>query len=99
MSFRPLQPPPGRGPGHGPFGEKAFRGALAGCIVLIGVGLLMLLLGDGAIASVGTSLLALSGLGLLTGGGGLLAERLLRRRPAAPARRPRGPEGDGRGPG
>jgi hypothetical protein len=107
MSFRPPQPPPARGPGHGPFGEKAFRAALAACVVMVGVGVLMLLLADGAIASVGASLLALSGLGLLTAGGGLLAERVLRRRPSpsagrgrpsSPARHPGGPDGDGRRP-
>jgi hypothetical protein len=98
VSFRPPQPPQSRGPGHGPFGEKAFRGALAGCVVLVVVGVLMVLLADGAVASVGISLLALSGLGLLTGGGGLLAERVLDRRPVPRSRKAGGPGANGRGP-
>ncbi len=100
MSFRPPQPPQSRGPGHGPFGEKAFRGALVGCVVLVVVGLLLVLLADGAVASVGISLLALSALGLLTGGGGLLAERVLDRRPLPRSREVGrgGPDGDGRRP-
>jgi predicted lysophospholipase L1 biosynthesis ABC-type transport system permease subunit len=71
------------GPGHGPFGEKGFHGALIGCGVLVAVGSLMLLVGGQAVSSVGASLLVLGVLGLATGAVGLLAERhLQRRRPA-----------------
>ena len=81
--------------GRGPFGEKAFRGALIGCVVFVIVGLVLVPLGGDAARPVGTSLLVLGLLGLATGGAGLLAERLLRRRP------PPGPDvrrGNGKGP-
>jgi len=77
-------PDGGRASGRGPFGEKAFRGALVGCGVLLAAGLITVLSGEGA-RSVGASLLVLGALGLTTGGAGLLAERLLGRRPP-PAR-------------
>lgn len=71
-------------PGYGPFGRKAFKGALLGCVVLVIAGLAMALLGGGASGAVGTSFIALGVLGLATGGAGLLAEHLLQRRPPPP---------------
>ena len=88
-------PPPDSGSGHGPFGEKAFKGALIGCGVLIVLGALMVLLGGDAPRAVGTAFVALGVLGLVTGGAGLLAERLLGRRPPPP---PSVRGGNGRGP-
>ena len=85
----------GSGSGRGPFGEKAFKGALVGCVVLVVVGLLMMLLGGDAPRSVGTSFVVLGGLGLATSGAGLLAERLLGRRPPPP---PDVRAGNGHGP-
>jgi len=81
------------GSGYGPFGRKAFRGALSACVVLVIVGLLMALLGGDSAGAVGTSFLVLGGLGLATGGAGLLAEHLLQRRPPPP----RSVGGNGRG--
>lgn len=81
----PGQPPPGMsGSRHGPFGEKAFHGALIGCGALVIIGLLMVVLGGQAVTSVGTSFLVLGVLGLVTGAAGLLAERHLERRHPAP---------------
>jgi hypothetical protein len=88
-------PPDGSGSGHGPFGDKAFKAALIGCVVLVIAGVLMVILGGQAPRSVGASFLVLGVLGLVTGGGGLLAERLLGRRP--PPSTEIG-QGDGRGP-
>jgi hypothetical protein len=71
-------PPP---PRHGPFGDRAFRVALRGCGVCVVLGVALVLLADGALASVGVNLLVLGGLGVVVGGGGLLLERrALRRR-------------------
>jgi len=78
-------PPRDSGSGHGPFGEKAFKGALIGCVILVIGGPLMMLLGGGAVSSVGTSFVVLGVLGLVTSGAGLLAERLLGRRPPPPS--------------
>ena len=83
------------GSGHGPFGEKAFRGTLIGCVVLVIVGLLMVLLGGEAPRGVGASFLVLGVLGLVTAAAGLLAERLLRRSPPPP---PEARRRNGRGP-
>ena len=83
------------GSGHGPFGDKAFKGALVGCVVLALIGLVMVLVGGDAPRSVGAAFVALGALGLLTGFGGLLAERLLQRRPPPP---PHVRKGNGRGP-
>ena len=91
---RPL-PPGDRGEGHGPFGDKAFKLTLVGCAVLVLGGLAMALLTSGAPRSVGTSFVVLGLVGLLTGGAGLLTERLMRRRPPPP---PEIRRGDGRGP-
>jgi hypothetical protein len=77
-------PPCGSGSGHGPFGEKAFRAALAGCVVLVAIGLAMMAFGGDATSAVGTSFIVLGALGLVTGGAGLLTERLLGRRPPPP---------------
>jgi len=88
-------PPVDSGSGHGPFGEKAFKGALIGCVVLVVGGGLMLLLGGEAPTAVGTTFIVLGVLGLVTGGAGLLAERLLQRRPPPP---PSVRAGNGRGP-
>src|SRR5215217_461781 len=92
----PRQFPSGdSGSGRGPFGEKAFRGALIGCVVLLILGPLMMLFGGDAASSVGTSFIVLGALGLATSGAGLLAERLLGRQPPPPrdvrARNGRGP--------
>jgi hypothetical protein len=83
------------GSGHGPFGEKAFKGALIGCVVLVAIGAVMVLVGGDAPASVGTAFIVLGVLGLVTGGAGLLAERLLHRPPPPP---PSVRGGNGRGP-
>jgi hypothetical protein len=88
-------PSEGSGSGHGPFGDRAFKGALVGCVVLVIVGLSLVLLGGEALTSVGASFLGLGVLGLVTGAAGLLAERLLRRRPPPP---PEVRRGNGRGP-
>jgi hypothetical protein len=77
-------PPGGSSSGHGPFGEKAFKFALAVCVVLVIVGLAMVLLGANAAASVGLAFVVLGLLGLMTSGAGLLAERLTGRRPPPP---------------
>jgi len=77
-------PPGDSGAGHGPFGDKAFKGALIGCVLLLFVGPVMVLLGGDAARSVGASLLVLGVLGLVIGGAGLLAERVLQRRPPPP---------------
>jgi hypothetical protein len=81
--------------GHGPFGDKAFKGALIGCLGLVIIGLLMVLVGGDAPRSVGASFMVLGVLGLVTGGAGLLAERLLQRRPPP---RPDVRRGNGRSP-
>jgi drug/metabolite transporter (DMT)-like permease len=92
----PRQLPPGDpGSGYGPFGDKAFKGALIGCVVLVVLGVVLVVLGGDAPSAVGTAFVALGVLGLVTGGAGLLAERLLRRGPAPP---PSVPGGNGRGP-
>jgi hypothetical protein len=77
-------PPGGSGSGHGPFGEKAFKGALLGCAVILVIGVLMVLLGGDAPRSVGASFIVLALLGLGSAAAGLLAERLLGRRPPPP---------------
>jgi hypothetical protein len=77
-------PPADSRSGHGPFGEKAFKRALIGCVVLPILGLLMVLLGDDALRSVGTSFIVLGVLGLVVSAAGLVAERLLGRRPPPP---------------
>ena len=75
------QPPPGPSPsGHGPFGDKAFKGTLVLCLVMAAVGILMIGRGNDDVAGVGTALLVLALVGLVTGGGGLLLERLVKRR-------------------
>jgi hypothetical protein len=88
-------PPGGSSSGHGPFGEKAFKAALIGCVVLLVAGGSMLGLGGEASRSVGTSFIVLATLGLVTAGAGLLAERLLGRRPPPP---PEVRGSNGRGP-
>ena len=77
--------PPDPGSGRGPFGEKAFRGALIGCAVLVVAGVPLVVATGGTSRAIGTVLLTLGALGLVVGGGGLLAERLLQRRPPPPA--------------
>jgi hypothetical protein len=83
------------GSGHGPFGEKAFKAALVGCVVLVVIGVLMVAVGGAATRSVGASFIVLAVLGLVTAGAGLLAERMLGRRPPPP---PKVRAGNGRGP-
>jgi hypothetical protein len=81
----PRQLPSGQsGSGHGPFCDKAFKGALIGCGALLIVGLIMVLLGGDAAGAVGASFLVLGTLGLVVGGAGLLAERVSKRRPPPP---------------
>jgi hypothetical protein len=75
---------PGAEPGHGPFGDKAFKAALIGCVVLIVAGVAMLASGSDAVRGVGTAFIVLCGVCLLTAGAGLLAERLLKRTPPPP---------------
>ena len=75
------QPPPGPSPsGHGPFGDKAFKATLIFCVMLASVGVLMIGRGNDDVAGVGTALLVLALVGLVTGGGGLMLERLVKRR-------------------
>jgi hypothetical protein len=75
------QPPPPQPPsGHGPFGNAAFKGALILCLVLIGVGVVMIRSGNEDVAGVGLAFVVLAGVGLLTGIGGVLLERHLQRR-------------------
>ena len=98
MAMPPPLPPRKSGSGHGPFGAKAFNGALIGCGVLVVMGLPMVLASSGPVLSLGASFLAMGVLGLSVGGLGLLAERLLQRRPVPPnlprrnGRRPGGPD-------
>jgi|SRR5215217_5103551 hypothetical protein len=77
-------PPANPSSGHGPFGDKAFKGALIACAVLLVVGAVLVTLVGGGARPVGASFLVLGGLGLGTGAAGLLAERLLHRRPPPP---------------
>jgi hypothetical protein len=77
-------PPSDSGSGHGPFGAKAFRGAVVGCAAVVIIGLLMVLLGGDAPRSVGVSLIVLALVALGTAAAGLLAERLLGRHPPPP---------------
>jgi hypothetical protein len=81
-------PPPAPGGRHGPFGAKAFKGALVACAALILGGFAMLGGGD-AVASVGAAFLVLGTLGLATGGLGLLAERRIERRGSGPPDSPK----------
>jgi hypothetical protein len=67
--------------GYGPFGERAFRGALLACAVLVVAGVALSALVAGAVGGVGRAFAALGALGLLVAGSGLLVERLLGRRP------------------
>jgi hypothetical protein len=85
----------GSGPGHGPFGEKAFKGALLACAVLIGAGIVMIAAGGDDVRGAGIALIVVCGVGLLTAGAGLLAERLMRRTPPPPPD-VRGSNGHGR---
>ena len=73
-------PPPAPGGRHGPFGAKAFKGALVACAALVVGGLVMALGGGDAVSSVGTAFVALGALGLGTSGLGLLVERRIERR-------------------
>ena len=75
---------PGRGSGHGPFGDKAFRGALVVCAVLVVLEPVPLLTGGENARSVGTAFVVLGSLGLVTGGGGLALEARMRRRAPEP---------------
>jgi hypothetical protein len=78
-------PPSGPGSGRGPFGERAFKAALVGCVVLLVLGAVMVLLASGGLRAVGTSFIALGAVGLITSAAGALAERLLHRQPPPPA--------------
>ena len=76
----PLHPSPGgSGHGHGPFGEKAFKGALVACVVLVVAGVGMLAIGGRAVRGVGTALIVICLVGLLSAAALLFAERLMRR--------------------
>jgi hypothetical protein len=87
-------PPGGSSSGHGPFGDKAFKAALAGCVVLILAGTAMALAGRDAVRGVGTAFVVLALVGLSTAALGLVAERRLKRRPPPP---PEVRRGNGRG--
>ena len=67
------------GHGHGPFGDKAFKGALVACVVLVVAGVGMLAVGGQALRGVGTALIVICLVGLLSAAALLLAERLMRR--------------------
>src|SRR3954452_10032392 len=69
------------GSGHGPFGEKAFKAALVVCCLVLVAGAVMAATGGSAVRGVGTALIVVCGVGLLTAGGGLLLERLTGRTP------------------
>ena len=85
----------GSEPGHGPFGDKAFRVGLIVCVVLIGVGAAMLLAGGDDVRGAGIGLIAVCGVALATSGAGLLLERLMHRSPPPPPEI-RGSNGHGR---
>jgi hypothetical protein len=74
---------PGPPAGRGPFGSRAFRLALAGCVVAIAAGA-MLLLAGGAVAASGTALLVLGVDALACVGAQTAAEWLVSRRRASP---------------
>ena len=69
------------GSGYGPFGRKGFRIGLAGALLVIVGGVAMMLFGDGDVRSVGTALVILIAVVLLTTGAGLLFERVTGRGP------------------
>ena len=80
MALPPHSSSQGSGSGHGPFGEKAFKGALIACVVLIAIGIAMLATGARAVRGAGTALIALCLVAMLSTATLLLAERLMRRR-------------------
>ena len=79
MGLPPHPSSGGSGHGPGPFGEKAFKGALVACAVLVAVGIAMLAIGGRAVRGVGTALIVICLVGLLSTAALLLAERLMRR--------------------
>ena len=85
MGLPPHSSSPSSGSGHGPFGEKAFKGALIACAVLVVAGVAMLGIGGRAVRGVGTALIVICLVGLLSAGTLLLAERLMRRTPPPPS--------------
>ena len=80
MGLPPHPSSGGSGHGHGPFGEKAFKGALIACAVLIAIGIAMLATGARAVRGAGTALIAICLVAVLSAATLLLAERLMRRR-------------------
>jgi hypothetical protein len=74
----PRHVPPGGG--KGPFGERAFWVTLALCVVLVGLGIVLLAVTTGPVAHVGTAIIVLGSLGLLTSALGLLVELVQRGR-------------------
>jgi hypothetical protein len=79
MGLPPHPSAEGSGHGHGPFGEKAFKGALVACVVLVVAGVGMLAIGGRAVRGVGTALIVICLVGLLSAAALLFAERLMRR--------------------
>ena len=92
-SFEVLLPPADHGSGEGPYGEKAFKAALIGCVVPAHQGL-MVRARRRASRSVAASLVVLTTLGLVSAGAGRLAERVL----GAASSGARSAQSNGRGP-
>jgi hypothetical protein len=79
MGLAPHSSAGGSGSGHGPFGEKAFKGALIVCALLIVAGVAMLATGGRAVRGAGTALVVICVVAVLSAATLLLAERLMRR--------------------
>ncbi len=85
--------PPGVPPGdlrerRGIFGQAAFRSGWVLASLTLLLGALMVVVGDGAVASAGAAMLALGGLAVLTAALGMLAERAVARRNPPPPPEP-----------
>ena len=80
MALPPSGPPGEPGQRRWLFSQAAFRLGWTLAAICVGLGVLLVVLADGALESVGASLLALGVLGALTAGLGLLGERVAARR-------------------